>query len=434
MGDEHTLPPGTLVAGKLRVIRQLGAGGMGAVYEVEHELTRHHRALKLLHPRMLAHPMVVARFLREASAAGHIGNPHVVETFDAGTLETGEPYIVMEMLEGETLSAMLQRPGGVDSATLVDWMLQVCEGVHAAHEKGIVHRDLKPDNIFVTRPRGTDGTPVVKVLDFGISKFDRSLTADSGSTNEGSVMGTPYYMSWEQLNGDKDIDRRTDVYSLGIILYECIGGRRPYEAAALAQLAILAHESNPTPLSDLAPNIPPRLAEVVRKAMARDRDERFATAADLAAALLPFATSALESTFPDAPKPPPAASRAATPATTPVAVVEGKAVASPPMATRSRLVAGAVVLLVVAAGVASVVHATAADPRGVVAPAPSDVTGQTPTATATTQPSAPVTLVPSATVTVRVTTSAAPSHAAPTATATPSSRAAQQGLAGNPFE
>src|SRR5690349_8470036 len=149
MSDETpALAVGTLVAGKLRIVRALGIGGMGTVYEVEHELTRHRRALKLLHAQLAHNHQAVARFLREASAAGRIGNPHIVETFDAGTLESGEPYLVMEMLRGQTLSDRIAR-GPMPIAEVVDLVGQACDGVQAAHDAGIVHRDLKPDNLFV---------------------------------------------------------------------------------------------------------------------------------------------------------------------------------------------------------------------------------------------------------------------------------------------
>jgi len=301
VSDSLPLDEGTVVAGKLRIVRLLGMGGMGAVYEVEHAFTKHRRALKLLHPEMLEHPMVVARFLREASAAGHIGNAHIVETFDAGTLEGGEPYIVMEMLEGETLASRLEREQRLPVGELADLVRQACDGVQAAHAAGIVHRDLKPENLFVVQ---RDGKPFVKVLDFGISKFDRSLVSGGGrdanaSTKEGSSLGTPYYMSPEQVDGDKDLDARTDVYALGVILYECASGQRPYVAEALPKLAVLIHVGKPERLSGLRPELPRAFVDVVHKAMARDKGERFQTAAELGSALAPFGREALDATMPE---------------------------------------------------------------------------------------------------------------------------------------
>jgi serine/threonine-protein kinase len=162
----ESFSPGTVIADKFRIERRLGAGAMGAVYAVRHELTRHRRALKLLHPEAQTSPDLVRRFLNEASAAGRAGNPHLVETFDAGTLPSGEPYVVMELLEGETLQAALDRGGRLEVETAVEIVAQAAEGIDAAHRAGIVHRDLKPENLFLTR---RDGAPFVKILDFGVS-------------------------------------------------------------------------------------------------------------------------------------------------------------------------------------------------------------------------------------------------------------------------
>src|SRR5580700_7845309 len=216
--EDLAYPAGTIVANRLRIVRVIGVGGMGTVYEVEHELTKHHRALKVLQAKAAQQPSVVERFVREASAAGRIANAHIAETFDAGRLESGEPYLLMELIEGETLDARLRREGPIEVGELTDLVHQACEGVHAAHVSGIVHRDLKPENLIVT-PR--DGAPFVKILDFGISKFDSERTGALGITTEGLVMGTPYYMSPEQLIASPSLDARTDVYSLGVILYEC---------------------------------------------------------------------------------------------------------------------------------------------------------------------------------------------------------------------
>jgi eukaryotic-like serine/threonine-protein kinase len=296
VSDPSSLPEGTLVAGKLRVVRLLGAGGMGAVYEVEHEFTKHRRALKMLHRDLLTYPTVVARFLREASAAGHIGNPHIVETFDAGTLDTGEPYIVMEMLHGETLDARLARERRLPLVDLVDILGQACDAVEAAHATGIVHRDLKPENIFLL---DQGGKPFVKILDFGISKFDAALTGANGTTKEGTTLGTPYYMSPEQVNGDKDLDARTDIYALGVILYECSAGQRPFEADGLPRLSVMIHEGTPMPLLERDPELPPAFVEVVSRAMAKDKSQRFSSAHELGASLAPFGAQALNATLPE---------------------------------------------------------------------------------------------------------------------------------------
>ena len=284
MSPEHdSLAPGTVIAGRLRVVAVVGIGGMGTVYEVEHELTMHRRALKILHAGAPA--SVVERFVREASAAARIGNPHVAETFDAGRLESGEPYLLMELLDGETLYQRLQRTGPIEPGELADLVDQACEGIKAAHDAGIVHRDLKPENLFITV---RDGAPFVKILDFGISKFDEGRTGALGITEEGSVMGTPYYMSPEQVCASASIDGRTDIYALGVMLYECACGERPYDGSYLGQLAVLIHQGKATPLGQRRPSLPRSFCDVVHRAMAADREQRFPTARSLAAALSPF--------------------------------------------------------------------------------------------------------------------------------------------------
>src|SRR5215472_7458067 len=173
MTDAATLGPGTLLAGKFRIERLIGAGAMGAVYAIHHEPTHRKRALKLLHPALRNVPDLVRRFLNEASAAGRAGSPHLVETFDAGTLPTGEPYLVMELLEGETLDRIMRRERRLDAALATEIVSQAAEGIDAAHRAGIIHRDLKPENLFVT---ARDGAAFVKILDFGVSKFATTTT------------------------------------------------------------------------------------------------------------------------------------------------------------------------------------------------------------------------------------------------------------------
>jgi serine/threonine-protein kinase len=478
VSDPPPLPEGTLIAGKLRVVRLLGVGGMGSVYEVEHEFTKHRRALKMLHAEMLGHPVVVARFVREASAAGHIGNPHIVETFDAGKLDGGEPYIVMEMLKGETLADRLEKVRRVALPELVDVIRQACDGVQAAHDAGIVHRDLKPENLFLVEK---DGKPFVKILDFGVSKFDSTLTGGAdGTTKEGSALGTPYYMSPEQVDGDKDLDARTDVYALGVILYQCACGRRPFKADALPKLAVLIHEGKPAPLSERRPELPTGFVEVVHKAMARDRNQRFPTPRELGAALEPFGAVALDATMLETsavrgsskPPPPPAVARSEPPPGEPtqdakrpgltvggsalsVATPDGPPRAGAPKKSRAGIIAvvGIGGALVVAATVVVVGRApTGAGHTGGIAPLVTQTVTAEPPATASEIPSSvALTPLPSATVTPTASTKAGaiaviapsgsakrgvvvPATSASAGTRTGSSRAEQKGLAGeNPF-
>jgi len=282
------LAPGSLFQGKLRVVRPLGEGGMGKVYEVEHELTKHRRALKVLHPGASAD--AVARFVREASAAARIGSPHVAETFDAGRLAGGEPYLLMELLEGETLEQRLRRRGPLDPGELATLIHQACEGVQAAHDAGIIHRDLKPENLFVEMRQGQ---PFVKILDFGISKFEEGKTGAPGITRLGSVMGTPYYMSPEQMLGTGPIDARADVYALGVVLFECACGERPFDALSIEHLAILIHGRKTAPLRQRRPSLPSTFCEIVERAMAAKPEHRFQSARALGDALAPMRTVTL---------------------------------------------------------------------------------------------------------------------------------------------
>src|SRR5450432_1389135 len=188
----------------------------------------------------------------------------------------------MEILRGEPLSARIAR-GPMPVLEVVDLVGQACGGVQAAHDAGIVHRDLKPDNLFLTE--GADGRPFVKILDFGISKFDSTKTGGMQLTQEGAALGTPYYMPPEQIRGEGSLDARADVYALGVILYECLAGVRPFEAETLPALAILIHTARPAPIADRRPDLPPGFAELVLAAMIPDRAGRIQTASELRAAL-----------------------------------------------------------------------------------------------------------------------------------------------------
>jgi serine/threonine-protein kinase len=367
------LPPGTLLANKLRIVRRLGVGGMGAVYEIEHELTKHRRALKVLHRDVIALRGAVERFLREASAAGRIHDPHIVETFDAGTLEGGEPYVVLELLEGETLAARIAREGKLDLDTTLEIVAQACEGVEAAHAAGIVHRDLKPDNLFLV-PRKV-GPPFVKILDFGISKFEPERTGAAKLTGEGAALGTPLYMSPEQVRAQGDVDGRADVYALGVILYESVAGAPPFDAASLHHLMVLIHDGRVTPLGERRPGLPSAFYQLVAQAMAVEREQRYPSARALRDALRAVQASLLDpnafaDTAPElgsgpapAPDTPPSAAPATTtppprpnpeaPAPSPSvppspAVVAGPAAAAPHRARPVAMLAAAAVLFAVA--------------------------------------------------------------------------------------
>ena len=241
--------PGDVLVGKYRVERVLGSGGMGVVVAAHHLQLDEKVALKFLRPEALENAEHVARFDREARAAVKIKSEHVARGIDVGKLESGAPYIVMEYLEGGDLSAMLEKSGPLRFDQAVDFVLQACEAIAQAHALGIVHRDLKPSNLFcIQRP---DGQLSIKVLDFGISKTTSTSASGSGSRDMGmtrttAIIGSPIYMSPEQMKSSKGVDSRTDIWSLGVILYELLTGRVPFEADTVTELAIRV-ATEPTP-------------------------------------------------------------------------------------------------------------------------------------------------------------------------------------------
>ena len=209
---------------------------------------------------------------------------HIVETFDAGLLDTGTPYIVMELLQGKTLADLITASGPLDLKRACDILMQACDAVHSAHMAGIVHRDLKPENLFLAGP----DCSFVKILDFGISKFDVGKTGVEGLTVEGTPIGTPYYMSPEQIKGEQQIDARSDVYALGVVLYESVTGQRPFESDNLLQLIYLVSQGTYVEPSKVRPGLPVTLDVVIAKAMTLDRGQRYASAEELSGALSRF--------------------------------------------------------------------------------------------------------------------------------------------------
>jgi serine/threonine protein kinase len=277
--EEQHDPVGQTLGKKFFVRRVIGVGGMGVVYEVEHVVTKKCGALKLLHASLAAQPRTVERFVREASAAARIRSPHIVETYDAGELPSGEPYMFMELLTGSSVRDLLLARGRLHFAEAREILLQAADGLAAAHAAGIVHRDIKPENLFVV-----SGEPAyVKILDFGISKF--SVHTDHRLTSDGAPMGTPYYMSPEQVAGRSNLDERSDVYALGVVLYECVTGSVPFDAATLPALSIKIFEGRYPPPSAGQTDTPARLDDVVARAMAVEPSARFANMRDFKAAL-----------------------------------------------------------------------------------------------------------------------------------------------------
>jgi serine/threonine-protein kinase len=274
--------PGEILAGKYRVERVLGQGGMGIVVAAHHLQLDERVALKFLLPEALGNPEAVSRFVREARAAVKIKNEHVARVTDVGQLESGSPFMVMEYLEGIDLAAWLKQRGamGVDQA--VDFVLQTCEAIADAHMLGIVHRDLKPANLFCIQR--SDGQLCIKVLDFGISKVTTPGSAHD-MTRTSALMGSPLYMSPEQMIQSRGVDARTDIWSLGIILFELLTGHPPFDADAVTELAIKV-ANDPTPsLRSFRPDSPVGLEAAVGRCLEKDRARRFQTVGELAYAL-----------------------------------------------------------------------------------------------------------------------------------------------------
>jgi serine/threonine protein kinase len=278
-----------LVAGKYRILEKIGEGGMGSVWLAKNEVTERDFAIKFLHAGAGTKESQLARFFGEAKVAGRLRHPSIVEIFDAGTEPTldNTPYLVMEALDGVGLDEAIRRAGGLPLGVSLEILAAVASGLSLAHAKGIIHRDLKASNVFLHRV-GT-GALVAKVLDFGISKVLVDETTgqhvSSGMTRTGAILGSPLYMSPEQAAGDKSIDARSDVHSLGVMLWECLTGLPPFQADTYGLLLVEIIQGERRSLDSVLPTVPPSVAALVSKAIARDRTQRFADAGEMATAL-----------------------------------------------------------------------------------------------------------------------------------------------------
>jgi len=285
----HEYQPGDRIDDKYVVERVLGEGGMGVVLAARHEALQRNVAVKLMHPALAEREQAVTRFLREGRAAARLRNPHVAQVLDVSRLPTGEPYIVLELLEGEDLGRRIARQGPMPEHLAADYLLQACESIAEAHAKGIVHRDLKPANLFITVD--SYGEPLIKVLDFGISKLTDlgDATSHPDLTNGEAFIGSPQYMAPEQVRSAKDVDSRTDIWSLGTILYEMVVGRPAFSGDAVgAVLAAVLSGPSPCPRQQ-GGQISEEFAAVVRRCLQKSPAQRFTSVAELASALSPFA-------------------------------------------------------------------------------------------------------------------------------------------------
>jgi eukaryotic-like serine/threonine-protein kinase len=287
---EMPFAAGDVVAGKYEILGLIGSGGMGYVVAALHVELGEMVALKFLRPEALAQEELVERFAREARAAVRIKSEYVARVMDVGTLPDGVPFIVMEHLEGKDLADVLAEQTRLPIRTAVEYMMQACEALASAHANGIVHRDIKPENLFLTRH--AQGVDIIKVLDFGISKLALTSPASKGSRQFVRTMlpmGSPTYMSPEQIRTAGEVDARSDIWSLGCVLFELIAGTTAFDAPTLMQLSAAILEKDPTPLRELQPECPPELEAVVMKCLEKDANKRFQNIAELAVALYPFA-------------------------------------------------------------------------------------------------------------------------------------------------
>jgi serine/threonine protein kinase len=281
------MEPGSVVGERYQLDRILGEGGMGTVWAATHTVTRKAVALKFLHPEQSADPTIRQRFLREARAACAVRHPNVVAVHDVFETEDGAPLMVMDLLLGETLASKLAREGPLPLPEVVRIMAPVISAVATAHTLGIVHRDLKPENIFLAVGPDKNGVEV-KVLDFGIAKltsFEGLAANTSALTADGGMLGTPFYMSPEQVDGERDIDHRSDIWALGIILYQCLSGTMPTNGENLGQVFKIITRGTIAPLSDVVPGLPRDVSNLVSRMMSRERSGRPQSLEEVALAL-----------------------------------------------------------------------------------------------------------------------------------------------------
>ena len=378
---------GQVLDGKFRVERLIGEGAMGLVVEATHLGLDERVALKFLRREARDQPDLVARFAREARAAVKIKSDHVARVFDVGGTEDGTPFIVMEFLEGSDLATILEVRHRLEVSEALEYIIQACEGLTEAHAKGIVHRDIKPENLFLAQ--GAGAMKQIKLLDFGISKATLgSLETDQVASQTTQIMGSPHYMSPDQLRSTKDVDGRADIWSLGVVLFELISGQTPFPATDVTQLiSQILHEPHRR-LTALRPDAPPEVEAIIDKCLAKEAADRYQSAADLAIALLPYAPKRARAIVERAadiarsagglsaiadldsiPPAAPSAPREVTLANAPQVAV----VATPPPA-RSKpsvlvwVIAGLVLLGGIGAGLAAILGGNNATPTGSAAP------------------------------------------------------------------
>ena len=333
--SEPALEQGALIAGRYRLENHLGEGGMGSVWSATHTVTRRSVAMKFLKESVRHRKDLRERFLREAAAASALKHPNVVEIIDVFDFAEGCPVLVMELLQGETLGAKLQRDERLSMEETAALLVPVVSAVGAAHAFGIVHRDLKPDNLFLAQ---AGSTPMLKVLDFGIAKLSAERYLQDGPsamlTESGSLLGTPCYMAPEQASGDQTVDHRADIWSLGVILYECLSGSRPIEGDSLPQVVARLMSAGIMPLERIAPELPPEVTNLVKRMLSRDVSRRTPNLIEVSVTLNRYTDVKAPAFAPPsgggaAPAPAPATSKPAEPARSKAKVVVASQDANP---------------------------------------------------------------------------------------------------------
>jgi eukaryotic-like serine/threonine-protein kinase len=297
------LQPGDLISGRYRLFRLLGAGGMGSVWAARNELTDRDFAIKFLLPDLARNKEALHRFFLEARACGQIKHPAVVAIYDMGQAEDGTPYLVMELLEGEGFDQRLTRFGQFRPSEAAGWIAFIARGLEEAHVRGLVHRDIKPGNIFFARD--DRGEVIPKLLDFGVTKATGPGGDDFVKTITGAVVGSPSYMSPEQAKGETDVDGRSDVWSLGVILYEAVTGRIPFDAGNYNALMVSIMMKTHVPAIQLVPTLPPELSAIIDHALSKDRYQRIGTARELAERLETLVAKITTTPYPQVDLPPP---------------------------------------------------------------------------------------------------------------------------------
>jgi serine/threonine-protein kinase len=386
------LTPGTMLDDKYRIDELLAVGGMGAVYVGTHTKLRKRVALKVLNPA-LSNPQMIERFHREAITASQIGHEGIAQVTDLGTTSAGEPFLVMELLEGESLATRLKHAGALPIDIACELGCMILSPLDAAHRAGIIHRDLKPDNVFLVRQSRGE---LVKLLDFGISRA-QGLETEFRLTTTGLVLGTPYYMSPEQARGDSAITFAADIYSFGVILYEMLVGQVPIMGDNYNQLMYRVMSGEYQPPRERRPEIPPQLEHLIASAMALDPALRPRSAAELEHALLPFCRPAFREHV-EATGPFPRATPYPTPGGYAHTPMHPQATAPMPVAPKRRVwpfILGGLVLAAAIAG--GIVISSGSSPSPSPSPSPTPVAVAPPIAA----PPPSVTPLPAATITLR---------------------------------